>query len=43
VGNDIEAFLKSAMQYYKLNPDIPAGASGKKKAMGYPDVIFYYK
>lgn len=43
VGNDIEAFVKSAMQYYKLNPDIPAGTSGKKKAMGYPDVIFYYK
>jgi len=42
VGNDIETFVKSAMQDYNLNPDIPTGASGKKKAMGYPDIIFYH-
>jgi len=42
VGNDIEAFVKSAMQDYELNPDIPMGASGRKKAMGYPDIIFYH-
>lgn len=42
VGNDIEAFVKSAMQDYNLNPDIPMGASGNKKAMGYPDIIFYH-
>ena len=42
VGNDIEAFVKSAMQDYELSPDIPTGASGKKKAMGYPDIIFYH-
>jgi len=43
VGNDIESFVKSAMHEYNLNPDIPSGASGRKKAMGYPDIIFYHK
>ena len=42
VGNDIEGFVKAAMQKYHLNPDIPSGASGRKKAMGYPDIIFHY-
>lgn len=42
VGNYIEAFVKRAMQHYRLNPDIPAGASGKKKATGYPDIIFFF-
>ena len=43
VGNDIENFVKSTMQDYNLNPDIPSGASGRKKAMGYPDIIFYHR
>ena len=43
VGNYIEAFVKKAMQQYALNPDIPAGATGKKKATGYPDIIFFFK
>ncbi|HCJ66236.1 MAG TPA: hypothetical protein DHV62_02640 [Elusimicrobia bacterium] len=43
VGNYIENFVKSALSEYHLNPDVPAGKSGKKKAMGYPDIIFYYK
>jgi len=43
VGNYIEAFVKKAMQKYALNPDIPAGATGKKKATGYPDIIFFFK
>lgn len=42
VGNDIEGFVKSAMQQYNLRPGIPMGASGKKKTTGYPDIIFYY-
>lgn len=42
VGNDIESFAKSSMQDYGLNPDIPTSASGRKKTMGYPDIIFYY-
>lgn len=43
VGNDIEGFVKSAMEGHNLSSDIPSGASGRKKAMGYPDIIFYYK
>ncbi len=43
VGNYIEAFVKKAMQQYGLKPDIPAGATGKKKATGYPDIIFFFK
>lgn len=43
VGNYIEAFVKNAMQQYNLSPDIPAGATGKKKATGYPDIIFFFK
>lgn len=42
VGNYIEAFVKKAMQHYNLNPDIPAGTTGKKKATGYPDIIFFF-
>ncbi|MBI3366658.1 hypothetical protein HY041_03465, partial [Candidatus Roizmanbacteria bacterium] len=43
VGNYIEAFVKKAMQQYNLKPDIPAGATGKKKATGYPDIILFFK
>lgn len=43
VGNYIEAFVKKAMQQHDLNPDIPAGTTGKKKATGYPDIIFIFK
>ena len=43
VGNYIEAFVKKAMQQYSLNPDTPAGATGKKKVTGYPDIIFSFK
>jgi hypothetical protein len=42
VGNYIEAFVKKAMQHYNLSPDVPAGTSGKKKAAGYPDIIFFF-
>ena len=31
VGNDIEAFVKSTMQDYNLHPDIPTGASERRK------------
>jgi len=43
VGNYIEAYVKDAMQQYDLNPDVPAGITGKKKATGYPDIIFFFK
>lgn len=43
VGNYIEAFVTQALLQYSLEPNIPAGSSGKRKAMGYPDIIFYFK
>jgi len=43
VGNYIEDFVKSAMEKFGLKPDIPAGKSGRKKAVGYPDIIFFFK
>lgn len=43
VGNDIEPYVRNALNLLRLNPDIPTVPSGHKKAMGYPDVIFWYK
>ncbi|MBI5892923.1 MAG: hypothetical protein HZB79_04625 [Deltaproteobacteria bacterium] len=43
VGNYIEAFVKKAMQQYRLRPEVPSGRSGKKKATGYPDIVFFFK
>lgn len=43
VGNYIEKFVTRAMQEYALNPDIPAGPSGRRKATGYPDIIFFFQ
>jgi hypothetical protein len=43
VGNYIEAFVKQSMREHDLNPDTPAGKSGKKKSTGYPDIVFFYK
>ncbi|TET39865.1 MAG: hypothetical protein E3J65_02855 [Dehalococcoidia bacterium] len=43
VGNYIEAFVKKVMQQNSLNPDTPSGKTGKKKATGYPDIIFFFK
>jgi hypothetical protein len=43
VGNYIEVFVTRALFQYSLEPNIPAGSSGKRKAMGYPDIIFFFK
>ncbi len=43
VGNYIEVFVTRALLQYSLEPNIPAGSSGKRKAMGYPDIIFFFK
>ncbi len=43
VGNDIEPYVRNALNSLKLNADIPVGPSGKKKATGYPDILFWYK
>lgn len=42
VGNYIEASVKEALQEYGLKPGVPAGKSGRKKATGYPDIIFFF-
>lgn len=40
VGNDIEPFVKDAMNINGYNADIPTTLSGKRKATGYPDIQF---
>lgn len=42
VGNDIEPYVRNALNLLDLNADIPAWPSGNKKAMGYPDILFWY-
>ncbi len=43
VGNDIEPYVRRALNNLGLDADIPAGRSGRRKATGYPDIIFWYK
>ena len=42
VGNDIEPYVRNALNLSGLNADIPVGPSGNKKAMGYPDILFWF-
>ena len=42
VGNDIEPFIKNALNSLNLNADVPTGPSGSKKATGYPDILFWF-
>jgi len=42
VGNDIELYVRNALNSLGLNADIPVGSSGHKKAMGYPDILFWF-
>lgn len=41
VGNDIESYVRNALNLLGLNADIPVGPSRHKKAMGYPDILFW--
>ena len=43
VGNDIEPYVRNALNLSGLNADIPVGPSGNKKAMGYPDRFYVNK
>jgi len=43
VGNDIESYVRDALNSLRLNSDIPTCQNGQKKAAGYPDIIFWYK
>ncbi|HRV22376.1 MAG TPA: hypothetical protein P5240_05100, partial [Syntrophorhabdaceae bacterium] len=42
VGNDIEPFIKNALNSLNLNADVPTGPSGSKKTTGYPDILFWF-
>jgi len=42
VGNDIEKYVRKALNSVGLKADIPIGPSGHKKATGYPDILFWY-
>ena len=43
VGNDIEKYVKTALNKLGLNADTPSGKTGKKKSTGYPDILFWHK
>lgn len=40
IGNDIEPFVKKALNNINYKADIPTTKSGKKKSTGYPDIEF---
>jgi hypothetical protein len=42
VGNDIEPYVRSALNSMGLNADVPKGAKGHKKSTGYPDILFWF-
>jgi hypothetical protein len=42
VGNDIEKYVRNALNSVGLEADVPVGPSGHKKATGYPDIIFWF-
>jgi len=42
VGNDIESYVRTALNSLGLKANIPVGPSGHKKAMGYPDILFWF-
>jgi len=42
VGNDIEPFVRNALNSLDIKADIPVGPTGHKKAMGYPDILFWF-
>ena len=42
VGNDIENYVRNALNSVGLKADVPVGPSGHKKATGYPDILFWY-
>jgi len=41
IGNDIEPYVKSALNSLGLKADVPTVPSGNKKSTGYPDLLFW--
>ena len=42
VGNDIEPFIRNAMNHFMLDAAVPTCKSGNKKSTGYPDILFWH-
>ncbi|MCX8055145.1 MAG: hypothetical protein N3A67_05700 [Ignavibacteria bacterium] len=42
IGNDIELYVRKALNSSGLTADIPESTKGNKKATGYPDILFWY-
>lgn len=42
VGNDIEPYVKKALNSLNLKADVPSCSSGNKKSTGYPDILFWF-
>lgn len=42
VGNDIENYVRKALNDVGLKADIPICSTGGKKATGYPDILFWH-
>lgn len=42
VGNAVEAYVREALNDYGCKATTPRGKSGKSKAAGYPDIMFYF-
>lgn len=43
VGNYIEDFVRNGLNKVGLRSETPRGKSGRRKAMGYPDLLFYFR
>lgn len=42
VGNDIEFFVREALNSFGLSAVVPATPNRRKKTTGYPDILFWY-
>lgn len=42
VGNDIEPYVKNALNLLQLKADVPKTVKGRKKSTGYPDILFWF-
>jgi hypothetical protein len=43
VGNNIENFVKESLRKLKIKVETPSTPYQKKKATGYPDILFWFK
>ena len=43
VGNDIESYVREALNSLGLKAEIPTSSNGNRKSTGYPDVLFWFQ